>query len=838
MPTSRTPSKLAYLNAALVVVLAFLIRWLLNPLLQEEGPFIIFFLAVIWSAWHGGWKPGMLATIISVLLAVYFFVPPDYSLRLANPQDWGRPIAFLISGGFISWMSEKRLRGEETLRENERQFRLLTENLQDVLYIGDAAGQQVRYVSPAYEKVWGRSRESLYRQPLSWLDSVHPDDRERVLRALQSESAGGRFNQQYRIVRDNGQICWIWARSFPLYEGARRQHQVVGIAQDITASKIAEEQVHQRANQLHAIYQITDALHRATAIEKICQYALDSLQQFTRADRAAILLYESDGVLRFRAWRQLSEQYRQAAAEGHSPWPAGETNFPPILVPDVEAADDLKPWQEVILNEGIRAMGYIPLLAENRLLGTFMIYYNAAHQFQQDELQWVQTIASQVSWAFERKRKEEILREALGREQAARQAAEAAEAERAGLLEREQIARNEAETANRMKDEFLATVSHELRTPLNSMLGWAAILRSHANDPVMLSRGLLVIERNSKAQSQLINELLDVSRIIAGKLHLDVRPCELVPVVEAAVDNVRPAAEAKEIQLQTLVDSDAGLVLGDPDRLLQVVWNLLSNAIKFTPLRGHIQVRVERKLPDVEITVTDTGKGIAPEFLPFVFDRFRQADGSLTRRHGGLGLGLAIVRHVVELHGGTVNVASPGLDQGSSFTVSLPLLSFSRPERNEREKLVSADSVLKGPAWSETTPRLDGVLVLLVDDDLSARELLVLALSQFGARVLSASSAAEAFRELEISNPDVLISDIEMPEEDGYSLIRKWRALERERGGHLPAAALTAHARREDRQRAISAGYDRHVAKPVAPDELAAVVASLVRGTGARARPG
>lgn len=401
------------------------------------------------------------------------------------------------------------------------------------------------------------------------------------------------------------------------------------------------------------------------------------------------------------------------------------------------------------------------------------------------------------------------------------------EEERTRLLIREQEARKEAEAANRTKDEFLATVSHELRTPLNAVLGWVRMLRMGKLDEAAVTRALETIERNAKAQAQLIEDLLDVSRIISGKLRLDVRPIDLASVIEAAIDSIRPAIDAKAIRLLTVLDPKASPVSGDAGRLQQVVWNLLSNAIKFTPKGGRVQVRLERINSHVEIIVSDTGAGISPEFLPHVFDRFRQADGSLTRSHGGLGLGLAIVRHLVETHGGIVWAESEGVGRGSIFTVQLPLIAVRAVDLSPTPDRVHPTAEWDMPLCSTAT--LDGLRVLIVDDEDDTLEMLVAVLSQCGAEVKPASSAAEALETLQEWKPDVLVSDIGMPGEDGYTLISKVRALETEQGRQVSAVALTAHARTEDRMRALSSGFQMHLPKPVEPAELVVVIASLTR---------
>jgi signal transduction histidine kinase/CheY-like chemotaxis protein len=388
-------------------------------------------------------------------------------------------------------------------------------------------------------------------------------------------------------------------------------------------------------------------------------------------------------------------------------------------------------------------------------------------------------------------------------------------------------ARRTAEDANRLKDEFLSTVSHELLTPLTAIKGWAQMLRVGRLDAARADHALETIVRNAKSQNQIIDDLLDVSRLISGKMRMDVAPLNLGLVIEAAVETVRPAAEAKGIHLSALLDPAAETVSGDAERLQQVVWNLLSNAVKFAPKGGRVEVRLERADSHVEIVVADNGQGIKPEFLPYVFDRFRQEDSGTNRQWGGLGLGLAIVRHIVELHGGTVHAASEGPGKGATFTVALPIA---------RGRAVSPDEsrgkAADGRLAPENPPSIAGVRVLLVDDDADLRELTTMMLAQGGAEVRTAVSATEALAACDEWRPDVLISNIGMPREDGYTLMEKLRARESERGEHIPAIALTAYGRREDRLRALSVGYEYHILKPTEPAELLATVLSLANRTG------
>jgi signal transduction histidine kinase len=395
--------------------------------------------------------------------------------------------------------------------------------------------------------------------------------------------------------------------------------------------------------------------------------------------------------------------------------------------------------------------------------------------------------------------------------------------EERGRARREEDARKIAEATNRIKDQFLATLSHELRTPLNAILGWSEMITRGTLEPGLLSHAAEVIQRNARVQAQLINDILDMSRIITGKFQLEVRPVELVQIVEAAVESIRPAAEARAISIEREFLAPPCVVSGDPTRLQQVAWNLLSNAVKFTPKGGRVCVELKRSDSDIEIVVQDNGQGITPEFLPHVFERFRQADSAITRSSTGLGLGLSIVRHLVELHGGSVKAESDGPGMGSTFTVRLPLLAVDEglagaPERAGRE----------GGGPSPAGP-LDHVRVLVVDDHVDTRELIVAVLETSGATVETSSSAGEAIQKLQTFLVDVIVADIGMPGEDGYSMMRKIRSLPGASAASLPALAVTGYAGAHHKELALEAGYQEHLAKPVDPGTLVETVASLAR---------
>lgn len=446
-----------------------------------------------------------------------------------------------------------------------------------------------------------------------------------------------------------------------------------------------------------------------------------------------------------------------------------------------------------------------PILLDKEVIGVLEFFSHEIKDPDDELLRMVSSVGGQIGQFTKRQRAEE---------------------ERADFLERERSARTDAERANRLKDEFLATVSHELRTPLNAVIGWSRMLRSGRLDADSAVHALEVIERNAWAQKQIIEDILDVSRVITGKLQLTLGPVDLVAVVDAALDAVRPALEAKQIRIETTIDACLRIISGDADRLQQVVWNLLSNAAKFTPTGGKIDVRVSHDDSYVQISVSDTGPGIDPAFLPHVFERFRQADGSTTRTHGGLGLGLAIVRHLVELHGGIITAENRANGPGAVFLVKLRL-----PSGELRKETLSraADSF----AEAETEPvRLDDLRILIVDDENDTLDLVSMDLTQYGARTTAASNATEALELLNQTEFDLLISDIAMPGMDGYALIREVRKLEMGRERRIPAVALTAYASVQDRMRAILAGFNTHVAKPVEANELVTVVAGLAGRLG------
>ncbi len=685
---------------------------------------------------------------------------------------------------------------------NERYYRFLAETIPQIIWTARPDGFLDYYNQRWYEYT-GMTLEAT--EGWGWQTVLHPDDAERCVEHWKRcVETGEVYDSEYRFRRaSDGRYRWHLGRALPLRDADGQIVKWFGTSTDIDDRKHAEEQQRFLAEASATLvtsldYEVTLTALARLSVPRLADWCtVDMLTDDRTIERLAVAhqdpakvelawelnrlyphdLYETEGI---------SKVIRTGRAELYP-------NIPEELLALISRdAAHLK----ILRDLGLKSSMIIPLVAHNRVLGaiTLMAAESGRH-FNAADLNFAEDLAQRAALAVDNAR-----------------------------LYRE------AQEVNRLKDEFLATLSHELRTPLTAVLGWTRLLGTGQLDEATQQRALETIERNAQSQVQLIDDILDVSRIIRGKLRLNVRPAELAPVIEAAVDSVRPAAEAKGIRLQVVLDPGAGPVSGDPDRLQQVVWNLLSNAIKFTPKEGRVQVLLVRAGSHLELTVSDTGQGIEKKFLPYVFDRFRQADPSTTRTHGGLGLGLAIVRHLIELHGGTVTVESEGAGQGTTFKVSLPLMIVHQPEFTSKageRAPAPAHPTAGGRLALECPPELEGLRVLLVEDEPDSREMLVVVLTQCRAEVRAVSNAPDALSQLEQWLPDVLISDIEMPGEDGYALIRKVRSLPPERGGKIPAAALTAYARAEDRMRALLAGFQLHVPKPVEPAELAAVIASL-----------
>jgi PAS domain S-box-containing protein len=695
-------------------------------------------------------------------------------------------------GAFVDITHRKQI--EEALRHGEELYRSLAEALPQMIFLCTPGGK-LEYCNPSGVNYLGLSLEQILRRsPLEW---IHPSDRAEAVahwrNAIATETA---YEIEVRLQRSDGLYRWHTLRMNAITGVGARLLKWLGTATDIEDRKRSQQQERFLAK---ASSVLANSLDYQTTLDSLAHLTVPSI-----ADWCAIDVIDKNGTSERLAVAHTDPSKEELAQELYRRYPpkkeatmgqanvirTGQSELYPHI-PDsvlVEAASDaehLGILRELRLNSGM----CVPIKARGRTLGTITFVREAgSRSYDRTDLIMAEKLAHRAAIALDNAR-----------------------------LYRE------AQDANRLKDEFLATLSHELRTPLNSILGWAQILRNRRLSEEKMGLALETLERNARLQFQLIEDLLDVSGIITGKLRLNVTSVSLYQAIEEAIESVRPAAEAKQIQLRTELDRHAGPVSGDRDRLQQIVWNLLSNAIKFTPPEGCVTVILEQFQTSIQIRVIDTGQGIKPEFLPYVFDRFRQGDSSSTRAYNGLGLGLAIVRHLTELHGGIVSADSPGLGQGAMFTVELPLMPRCElPDRNESHFL----SLEPFPELNSTTS-LEGVRVLVVDDEADTRSLLTLVLEECGAKVHAAASVRQSLIAIRQFSPQVLISDIAMPEEDGYTLIRHIRRMELSEGGYLPAAAVTAYARSEDRTRALKAGYDIHLPKPVDTAELIAVVERL-----------
>ncbi|MBD1837759.1 PAS domain S-box protein [Coleofasciculus sp. FACHB-64] len=663
----------------------------------------------------------------------------------------------------------KRKQAEAALRQSQERYSTLARVSRVGIFHTDSRGKCL-YTNERWCELTGITPEAALGE--GWETALHPEDRQRIFEWYQAAQGNRLFQSEYRYQHSDGSVTWVLGQAAPEIGENGETIGYVGTVTDISDRKQIEI----------ALQESEMRLRRIVDSNIIGIFFGDLSGKITEANDAFL---------------QIVGYTREDLQAGEIAW---NLMTPPEYIERTQqAVKELReqgvcvPFEkELIRKDGSRVFV---------LVGTALF----EGSLQEQGVCYVLDLS-------ERKRAEE---------------------ERDRLFKLEQAARAQAESANRMKDEFLAVLSHEVRTPLNPILGWAKLLRSRKFDEKTTARALETIERNAELQSRLIEDLLDISRILQGKLSLNIAPVNLVATIEEAMETVRLAAEAKSIQIHSAIAPNLGKVLGDANRLQQVVWNLLSNAVKFTPIGGQVKIQlsqvpspensefIESKFNQnsyAQIQVRDMGRGIHPDFLPFVFDSFRQADSQTTRVSGGLGLGLAIVHHLVELHGGTVTAASPGEGQGATFSVTLPLMTTA-PQTSQDNPLL------------DNSPNLEGVKLLVVDDEVDTRELIVFILEECGAQVRAVASAAEALEALPQMKPDLLLSDIGMPEMDGYMLIRQIRAKSAEQGGEIPAIALTAYAGETDHQQILKAGFQKHLTKPIEPDELAVAIASLMSST-------
>jgi PAS domain S-box-containing protein len=793
-----SPSRGRAFGVALgLVAAAALARLALAPLWGEQVPFLTFSPAVALAAWFGGWPAGALATLLSALLAS-LPIPGAGPAPLAGAPYGVALGVFVFMNVIVSILGEQLhrarreadLQAEATRQSERRASRLFESNIIGVVYWNADGG--ISDANDAFLAIVRRDRDELRDGRVRWPDIVAPDCLVLHQTALEQIRARGECDPfDSTALRADG-------TRVPIFCGGVRLDEVgahgVTFVLDMTESRRAREAL-----------QVNESRYR------------------TLFEESPIGLLEED-------WSGVKRGFDALAAGGHDV--AARLRDHPD---DVAAA--LAGIQVIRVNKV--ALGILGVASQDELAPDLGAYVppetrgEAGRVLVETAMHGEPARLEQTLQAADGTRRDVLIQMTpmAGHETLLDRVLislmdisdrKSVEAQREELLAFAERARHEAEAASRAKDEFLATISHELRTPLSPILAWSRMLREGGLEPERASHALEVIERSARTQAQLIEDLLDVSRIMAGKMRLDVRPVMLAPIVERALEVVRPSADAKGLRLHVVLDSEAGAVLGDDGRLQQVVWNLLANAVKFTPKGGRVQVSLARVDSHLEVAVADTGEGMDAEFLPHVFDRFRQADASMTRNQGGLGLGLAIVRHIVEAHGGRVRAESAGRGRGSTFVVELPLMVRRASDEHARRHPAAL------PLDDAPLPRLDGLRVLIVDDEPDSSEVVAELLASRGAEVRRARSAEEARTTVAAWRPTLLVSDIGMPGEDGYAFIARWRA-DPSDAARIPAVALTAYAGRNDRIRLLSAGFDAHVPKPLDPAELVTVLASLAR---------
>jgi PAS domain S-box-containing protein len=712
---------------------------------------------------------------------------------------------------------EEQKQTATALRESEEILRLANYRFR----VAEAAAKSFHYDwnleldkvvrSESVSRVLGYGLNEIADTWEAWKLLIHPGDfplsKSEAIESLNQQTEDN-FEVEYRVRHKDGHYCHLYNRGIVLRDDQGKVNRVIGQTVDITERKLAEDDL--RAANERAIVEYERLLERIASMAQKLGSAREllgiyrALLEFARAsapcDGLFVSLYDSAQDVRTAAYGWGDEIEIDVSELPPMPVTKDGPNSRAVRTGNVIIIDDFMqattghPQVLVGPDDGRRPQSSmaVPMSVLGKVVGTIEVQSYERHAYQAEHATAMRMAANLMAVAIEN----------------------------AQLLARESQARAEAEESNRLKDEFLATVSHELRTPLTAILGWARMLESPTMAEAQVARAIQTIQRNAKAQAEIIDDILDVSRIVTGNLYLNLEPTELAPIVEAAINAVRPTAEAKHIHIETSFADQPALVSADAHRLQQIAWNLLSNAVKFTPQGGHVRVTTRQTGSQVLLEISDNGQGISAEFLPHVFERFRQADSSTTRKHGGLGLGLAIVRHLTEIHGGTVHAESDGEGKGATLTVILPLLADDQSVsvRDDEKEISRPDQ-----------PDLEGIHVLVVDDDAGAREMISAALNERHARVTAVASAREALQVIRRKRPDVLVSDIAMPIEDGYDLIEQIRALEANNGKSLPAVAMTAYAREEDRRHALASGFQSYLAKPIEPADLIDVVASLTR---------
>ena len=747
--------------------------------------------------------------VAGVLISLLFFVVTRSQIRARKSAET-TAAELGESEAMLRQILAERERAESAFKEGEERYHDLVENANDIVYTLDPEGKLIS-VNRAAEAITGYTRDELLNMKLH--EIMTPESATTMLQMFNRKLSGEqRTNYELDIrSKDGREITLEISSKLVMKEG--EVTAVQGVARDITTRRRAEQAL--READQRALSEYERLLERISSLAQALGAARDLITVFRALREFTVVSVSCNGL-----FVSLYDPIRDVRTACYA-WGDGQefdvSELPPMPVNSLGPNSRAVRTGQVIITQdymniprhhpvvivgpdnGLRPQSSmaVPMSVLGRIVGNIEIQSYEPAAYAEEQATAMRMAANLTAGAIENLR----------------------------LLERESNARATAEESNRLKDEFLATVSHELRTPLTAILGWSRMLDAASISDPMAARALETIRRNAKAQAQIIDDILDVSRIITGKLYLELHPLELEPVIEAAVNVVRPTAEAKNIQIVTKLDPKPMVVTGDSNRLQQVVWNLLSNAVKFTPAGGRVSLSVAEIGAQIEIRVTDTGQGISRDFLPFVFDRFRQADSTTTREHGGLGLGLAIARHLVEIHGGTIKAESLGEGKGATFSVRLPSVGL-----QSAVNMIPAGLLGDAATRLEADSRLNGIHVLLVDDDADTLDLLTAALKQQKANVTAVSSADDAIQAIKNSKPDVVVSDIAMPGVDGYQLIEQIRTMKLDGAGSIPALAITAYAKHEDREAALSSGYQGYLAKPIELSEFVTAVAQAVGG--------
>jgi PAS domain S-box-containing protein len=816
----------SYAVAVVAIAAATAARFAIDPIVGGRVPFATYYLAVTAVAFFGNLGAAIFATIAAALVGNFFFVPPQNTLSLATGPDQIAMGLFIVTGSLVAILTNhlNQTRAHlaatvEAADSHAKAAQLERARLQEIIASipgvvweawgePDSAHQRVDYVSDYVNDMLGYAPEEWTSRPNFWLEIVVPEDRAAAAGVAARKFASGEEGEnEFRWMTKDGRVIWALARSSVIKDDNGKPVGMRGVTFDITDRKQTERR-------LELLAEISTTGLTAPSFKELANDIARRTAEIV-GDYCVIRMMH-DGQLNAVAYSHVSpeaEPFMRAIARhtqsaANSPLYADLVRHSQTIVDNnitLAAFGHLnrEDFDETFERFRARRIILAPLVSHGGLLGTMGVGRAGGAPFDDSDVRLVEAIASRAALALENAR----LFETAQRE-----------------TDEARHARAEAEEAGRVKDEFLATLSHELRTPLNAILGWAHMLQDPQLPAERRRAAIDTIVRNARSQEQLISDILDVQRIMAGKIRLNLRSVDLGDIVRAAAETVQPSADAKRARLQLLLDLDVPPILGDPDRLKQVVWNLLSNAIKFAPHGGQVQVKLLKSDAHCELVVEDNGPGIIPEFMPFMFERFRQADSSTTRTHKGLGLGLAIVRSLVEMHGGTISASNTEEDgrSGAIFTIRLP-----RAGAQASADGGHVDVIERTPVWLDDAPSLASIRVLVVEDDGDARELIGAILKRCGADVTTTASVGEGFQAFTEKPPDVVVSDIEMPDEDGYSLIRRIRALATESGGNVPAAAITAYASPSDRMKVLGAGFNIHMSKPVQPAQLASVVARL-----------